>query len=75
MQLKELLDLRVILISVSPWGAPVLSIHKKDGSWRLYIDCRQLDKEMINNQYFLPRIDDLSDQMKGTTLFSNIDLR
>jgi hypothetical protein len=75
MQLKELLDLGLIRPSVSSWGAPVIFIRKKDGSWRLCIDYRQLNKETIKNQYMLPRIDDLFDQMKGATVFSNIDLR
>jgi hypothetical protein len=75
MQLKELLDLGLIHPSVSPWGAPVIFIRKKDGSWRLCIDYRQLNKATIKNQYPLPRIDDLFDQMKGATVFSKIDLR
>jgi hypothetical protein len=75
MQLKELLDLGLIRPSVSPWGAPVIFIRKKDGSWRLCIDYRQLNKATIKNQYPLPRIDDLFDQMKGATVFSKIDLR
>jgi hypothetical protein len=75
MQLKELLDLGLIRPSVSPWGVPVIFIWKKDGSWRLCIDYRQLNKETIKNQYLLPRIDDLFDQMKGVMVFSKIDLR
>jgi hypothetical protein len=75
MQLKELLDLGLIRPSVLPWGAPVIFIRKKDGSWRLCIDYRQLNKATIKNQYPLPRIDDLFDQMKGATVFSKIDLR
>ena len=75
MHLKELLDLGLIRPSVSPWGAPVIFIRKKDGSWRICIDYRQLNKAMIKNQYPLPRIDDLFDQMKGATVFSKIDLR
>jgi hypothetical protein len=75
MQLKELLDLGLIHPSVSLWGAPVILIRKKDGSWRLCIDYRQLNKATIKNQYPLPRIDDLFDQMKGETMFSKIDLR
>jgi hypothetical protein len=74
-QLKELLDLGLIRPSVSPWGAPVIFIQKKDGSWTLYIEYHQLNKETIKNQYMLPRIDDMFDQMKGTTVFSKIDLR
>jgi hypothetical protein len=75
MQLKELLDLGLIRPSVSPWGAPVIFIQKKDGSWRLCIDYCQLNKATIKNQYPLSRIDDLFDQMKGATVFSKIDLR
>jgi hypothetical protein len=74
MQLKELLDLGLIHPSVSPWGAPVIFIRKEDGSWRLCIDYRQLNKATIKNQYPLPRIDDLFDQMKGAMVFSKIDL-
>jgi hypothetical protein len=74
MQLKELLDLGLIHPRVSPWGALVIFIQKKDGSWRLCIDYCQLNKAMIKNQYPLPRIDDLFDQTKGATVFSKIDL-
>jgi hypothetical protein len=75
MQLKELLDLGLIHPSVSPWGALVIFVRKKDGSWRICIDYRQLNKATIKNQYPLPRINDLFDQMKGVTVFSKIDLR
>jgi hypothetical protein len=75
MQLKEFLDLGIIHPSVSPWGATVIFIRKKDGLWRLYNDYRQLNKVVIKNQYLFPRIDNLFDQMKGGTVFSKIDLR
>jgi hypothetical protein len=75
MQLKELLDLRLIHPSVSPWGEPMIFVRNKDESWRLCIDYRQLNKPTIKNQYPLPRIDDLFDQTKGATVFSKIDLR
>jgi hypothetical protein len=75
MQLKELLDLGLIHPSLSLWSAPVIFIRKKDGSWRLCIDYHQLNKATIKNQYPLPRIDDLFDQMKGAMVFSKIDLR
>ena len=55
-QLKELLDEGFIRPSTSPWGAPVLFVKKKDGSLRLYIDYRQLNKVTIKNKYSLPRI-------------------
>eukprot|EP00253_Pinus_taeda_P004030 PITA_04030 len=75
MQLQELLDKNYIRPSVSPWGAPVLFVKKKDGTLRMCIDYRQLNKLTIKNKYPLPRIDELFDQVKGTTVFSKIDLR
>jgi len=74
-QLQELLDKGIIRPSVSPWGAPVLFVKKKDGSMRLCIDYRELNKLTIKNKYPLPRIDDLFDQLKGAAWFSKIDLR
>jgi hypothetical protein len=74
MKLKELLDLALICASVSLWGAPVIFIQNKDGSWRLCIDYRQLNRATIKNQYPLPIIDDMFGQMKGATVFSKIDL-
>ncbi|KAL5855345.1 hypothetical protein ACOSQ4_005147 [Xanthoceras sorbifolium] len=75
LQLQKLLDKGFIRPSVSPWGAPVLFVKKKDGSMRLCIDYRQLNKLTIKNKYMLPRIDDLFDQLRGATVFSKIDLR
>jgi hypothetical protein len=75
MQLKELLDLGLIRPSVSPWGAPVIFVKKKDGSLRLCIDYRDLNRATVKNRYPMPRIDDLFDQMKGAVVFSKIDLR
>ncbi|KAK8594732.1 hypothetical protein V6N13_015651 [Hibiscus sabdariffa] len=74
-QLQELLDCGFIRPSSSPWGAPVLFVKKKDGSLRLCIDYRKLNKLTIKNKYPLPRIDDLFDQFRGATVFSKIDLR
>ncbi|KAL0556560.1 hypothetical protein IC582_005074 [Cucumis melo] len=74
-QLQELLDKGFIRPSVSPWGAPVLFVKKKDGSMRLCIDYRELNKVTVKNRYPLPRIDDLFDQLQGATIFSKIDLR
>ncbi|KAL0560424.1 hypothetical protein IC582_000829 [Cucumis melo] len=74
-QLQELLDKGFIRPSVSPWGAPILFIKKKDGSMRLCIDYRELNKVTVKNRYPLPRIDDLFDQLQGATVFSKIDLR
>ncbi|KAL0549087.1 hypothetical protein IC582_013567 [Cucumis melo] len=74
-QLQELLDKGFIRPSVSPWGAPVLFVKKKDGSMRLCIDYRELNKVTVKNRYPLPRMDDLFDQLQGATVFSKIDLR
>ncbi|GAU51584.1 hypothetical protein TSUD_414280 [Trifolium subterraneum] len=74
-QLEELLEKKFIRPSVSPWGAPVLLVKKKEGSMRLCIDYRQLNKATIKNKYPLPRIDDLMDQLVGACVFSKIDLR
>ncbi|RVW78377.1 Transposon Ty3-G Gag-Pol polyprotein [Vitis vinifera] len=71
----ELLDKGFIRPSVSPWGAPVLFVKKKDGSMRLCIDYRELNKVTVRNKYPLPRIDDLFDQLQGACVFSKIDLR
>ncbi|KAA0051866.1 ty3-gypsy retrotransposon protein [Cucumis melo var. makuwa] len=74
-QLQKLLDKSVIRPSVSPWGAPVLFVKKNDGSMRLCIDYRELNKVTVKNRYPLPRIDDLFDQLQGATVFSKIGLR
>ncbi|GJW48118.1 putative reverse transcriptase domain-containing protein [Tanacetum coccineum] len=74
-QLKELQDKCFIRPSSSPWGAPVLFVKKKDGSFRMCIDYRELNKLTVKNRYPLPRIDDLFDQLQGSQFFSKIDLR
>ncbi|GJZ49567.1 putative nucleotidyltransferase, ribonuclease H [Tanacetum coccineum] len=74
-QLQELQDKGFIRPSHSPWGVPVLFVKKKDGSLRMCIDYRELNKLTVKNRYPLPRIDDLFDQLQGSRYFSNIDLR
>ncbi|GJX34942.1 putative reverse transcriptase domain-containing protein [Tanacetum coccineum] len=74
-QLKELLEKGFIRPSSSPWGAPVLFVKKKDGSFRMCIDYRELNKLTVKNRYPLPRIDDLFDQLQGSSIYSKIDLR
>nr|GFC82225.1 putative reverse transcriptase domain-containing protein [Tanacetum cinerariifolium] len=74
-QLKELSDKGFIRPSSSPWGAPVLFVKKKDGSFQMCIDYRELNKLTVKNRYPLPRIDDLFDQLQGSSVYSQIDLR
>nr|GEY42485.1 putative reverse transcriptase domain-containing protein [Tanacetum cinerariifolium] len=75
MQLQELLEKGFIHLSSTPWGAPVLFVKKKDGSFRMCIDYRKLNKLTVKNHYPLPRIDDLFDQLQGSSVYSKIDLR
>nr|GEU57798.1 putative reverse transcriptase domain-containing protein [Tanacetum cinerariifolium] len=74
-QLKELADKGFIRPSSSPWGASVLFVKKKDGSFQMCIDYRELNKLTVKNRYPLPRIDDLFDQLQGSSVYSKIDLR
>nr|GEU95565.1 hypothetical protein [Tanacetum cinerariifolium] len=74
-QLKEIQDKGFMRPSSSPWGVPILFIKKNDGSFRMCIDYRELNKLTIKNRYPLPRIDDLFDQLQGSQFFSKIDLR
>eukprot|EP00798_Chlamydomonas_sp_ICE-L_P011986 gene11986-biopygen9957 len=74
-QVKDLLAKGFINPSSSPWGSPILFIAKPDGTWRMAIDYRKLNKVTIPNRYPLPRIDDLFDQVRGAKVFSNLDLR
>nr|GEU89804.1 putative reverse transcriptase domain-containing protein [Tanacetum cinerariifolium] len=74
-QLKELSDKGFIRPISSPWGAPVLFVKKKDGSFRMCIDYQKLNKLTVKNHYPLPRIDDLFDQIQGSNVYLKIDLR
>nr|GEZ45168.1 putative reverse transcriptase domain-containing protein [Tanacetum cinerariifolium] len=74
-QLQELADRGFIRLSTSPWGAPVLFVNKKDKSFRMCIDYRELNKLTVKNRYPLPRINDLFDQLQGSSVYSKIDLR
>ncbi|GJS73846.1 putative reverse transcriptase domain-containing protein [Tanacetum coccineum] len=74
-QLQELAYKGFIRPSSSPWGALVLFVKKKDRSFRMCIDYRELNKPTVKNRYPLPRIDDLFDQLQGSSVYSKIDLR
>ena len=74
-QLEQLLSKGFIRPSNSPYGAPVLFAKKKDGSLRMCVDYRALNKITIKNKYPIPRVDELLDQLSGATIFSRIDLK
>lgn len=73
-QLQESLDKNQIHPSMSPWGAPVLFVKKKDGTLRMCMDYHQLNKLTVKNKFPLPHIDELFDQVKGAMVISKIDL-
>ncbi|GJX04627.1 putative reverse transcriptase domain-containing protein [Tanacetum coccineum] len=74
-QLQELSEKGFIRPSSLPWGAPFLFVKKKDGSFKMCIDYQELNKLTVKNRYPLPRIDDLFDQLHGSSIYSKIDLR
>jgi hypothetical protein len=74
-QLEELLTKGYIKPSKSPYVAPILSVHKEDGTLRMCVDYKALNKVTVKNRYSLPRIDDLFDQFSKAKMFSKIDLR
>ncbi|GKF05080.1 putative reverse transcriptase domain-containing protein, partial [Tanacetum coccineum] len=74
-QLQELANKGFIRPSSSPCGAPVLFVKKEDGSFRMCMDYQELSKLTMKNRYSLPRIDDLFDQLQGSSIYSRIDLR
>ncbi|GJU74368.1 putative reverse transcriptase domain-containing protein [Tanacetum coccineum] len=74
-QLQELSEKGFIRPSSSPWGAPVLFVKKKDGSFRMCIDYRELNKLTVKNRYPLPRIDDLFDQLQGSSVYGHYEFQ
>jgi hypothetical protein len=74
-QLEEFLTKGYIKPSKSPYGAPILFVHKKDGTSRMCVDYRTLNKAMVKNRSPLPRIDDLFYHLSRAKVFSRIDLR
>jgi hypothetical protein len=68
-QIEELLEKGFIRPSLSSWGAPILFVNKKDDSRRMCVDYRSLNEVTIKNNYLLPQIEDLFDQMRGAKVF------
>lgn len=73
--IKQLLEANMIKPSVSPYSSPVILVKKKDGTWRLCVDYRQLNSNTVKNKYPIPMIEDLLDALFGAQIFSKIDLR
>ena len=73
--MQELLGKQFIFPSSAPWGAPILFIKKNDGSYRMSIDCQELNKLTMMNRYPILWIDDLFNQLQGASWFTKIDLR